>query len=208
MGYRDDRYAQTEKQVKHAFERHLIRKESEGRWLLMRPHKDGWDDPDRRWDSNMWTEVICLEGEGLYVGGDIGHIIFRYGPRGYEERVFWLGRKPAWDSYVQQKASIGMGGDRHGVTEWDGRAAREDLLHEREELQAQAGDGERIEGALDAIDDAVNAIEDGPEEVYRHLMSDPCFDEPPNIGMVVSSRLIYVMGALNRLCDLLEERRG
>lgn len=204
--YRDERFKREAEQAKTAFERHLIRKESEGRWLLQRPQKDGWDDPDGRWDSTFWVEIICLAGEGLYVGGDIQHLIFRYGPKHPEARVFWLGRKPAWNSYVQQKACIGMGGGKHdGVSKWDEKAALADLRSFREEL-CSYGEGETLQRRLDAVDDAVSAIEDGEEEVYRHLLSE--FDDPPRIGLVVSPRLIYVMAAMSRLCDLLEERRG
>lgn len=57
------------RQAREAFQNHRIVRSSEGRWLLMRTHPDGNS------DNVYWTEVISLACGGLYVGGDIDHVI-------------------------------------------------------------------------------------------------------------------------------------
>lgn len=118
--------------VSETFANHQITKRSEGRWLIQRPHKDQWDDPERRWDWTMAAEIICLRTNALYVGGDIFPVLFGYGPQDHMARIRWMGRCDDITYYVQQKVSIGMHGllDHHFDTE-EAESDLRDLIQQR-----------------------------------------------------------------------------
>ncbi len=89
-----------------AFKDHVIRKRDERSWLCFRPYTDA----KAGWHSTYWFEVIVLAGGELYVHGDISGMHFaHYGAhKSAEEVLRWMGAHPSVDSYVLQKASIGM----------------------------------------------------------------------------------------------------
>lgn len=87
-------------------------------WLLMRPREDGG------WDSAFWVRITAADGL-LRVSGDFNPIVFAHGPRDPRACVGWMGSHPFADSYVLEKARIGMGGD-DAVYRWDSDDARRD----------------------------------------------------------------------------------
>jgi hypothetical protein len=186
-----------------AFEHHQIVQQSEGRWLLQRPHKDHWDDPKTRWDSIYATEIICTSHGGLYVDGDIDHVIFRYGPKHPEARVRWMGERcGAWDCYLHEKAIIGTGRER--IDEWNPLVAQDDLEQLYKEIAESENPGKDV---LTEIQDLMQwHINDGRDFVIRTLLYTGYFDEVPDVGMVVAPRVFYAHAALRRLCHLMDQK--
>jgi hypothetical protein len=109
-----------------AYSKHMIRKRSEGRWLIMQPSSSGWDTERSRWSSAYWTEIVCLESGLLYVGGDCHPVIFSSGPIDFMSRLHWMGsRKSGSDHYLIEKAIIGTG--REVIERYDAEEARRDI---------------------------------------------------------------------------------
>lgn len=105
-----------------AFEKHQISTRSEGRWLLQRPYKKS----PEGWDWTMAAEIICLRSNSIFVGGDIYHVIFGYGPADHLARIRWMGECNDLRYYVHQKASIGMV-DTNAVDAFNAIKAEEQL---------------------------------------------------------------------------------
>lgn len=87
-------------QAAKSFSRHAITKRSEGRWLLQQSYPDG------KRDWTMAAEIICLEANAIYVGGDIYGATFAYGPRDPVARVRWIGECTDLGYYVAAKKLI------------------------------------------------------------------------------------------------------
>lgn len=196
-----------DEQSTHEYRRHLIVKESDGRWLLMQPAESGWDDPKRRWSNNMWTEVIALHGSGLYVGGDIDPVVFGGGPKHPEARVRWMGsRRSGADGYFIEKASIGMGGRDIAVMRWDREVAYQELLELEADVQVRVGTaaGCIVKEARDYLDDG------GAESMFQtlHRINALDLEEYEHIGYVPAYRLFWAHGALARLATLLDAREN
>lgn len=205
------RAEQLTEEARRAFADHVIRKRSEGRWLLMRPDKDG------TWSPFHWTEVISLYGGSLYVGGDIQHVIFGYysDDGRPESKVYWMGRRrSAADGYLQEKASIGSG--RELTESWEEDVAREGvqdwLKEEREALgEYEAGDKwharhmrriEQLEGLLDDFPSSKDLLAHALYEIDPERLCDCGVP-----GTVPHFRLFYAHAALARLCDLLDAEK-
>lgn len=178
-----------------AFRDHFIAKESDGRWLMMRPK------------GGFWTEVVCLERGGLCVDGDIDVVVFRYGPKDPVARVGWMGRrKSAWDRYFMEKASIGMGGSRALIEEFRPDLAIEDL----KELAATLRGDESWTPADMIEENILPLVHDGmTRDGLCGLMSERgLWEESEGVGVVPSTRMFFAHAALQRLCALLEERQA
>lgn len=200
-----------DRMARDSFGRHEIAKESTGRWLLKRP-----DEP-----AFLWTEIICLAGNGLLVDGDVQPVVFRYGPTEPEARIQWMGcRKTAHDPYFVEKAIIGTGGSGQQpiVYYYDSKIALRDLEDLQAEIVEEHGRREAMSigrarhrphaEAYDAIEDAKIGIEDTPEAVVlADVMRSGYYDEPPRIGTMEATRLFHAHAALQRLAYLLEDRR-
>jgi len=182
-------------QAHKAFANHQIIKEDReaGRWLLGPNGETG----------NCWCEVACLEPTKLYVGGDIGPLIFAYGPKNPVARVLWLSRErsdadpvPMPDDYFMEKAIIGMCGDAM-IREWVNEIARADLadLVEDEEDQGVAED------MRDEIDAAIG-MEDRTE-VYELLNRYGHWEACQYFGMFATTRVFQSFAAIHRLGILL-----
>jgi hypothetical protein len=201
--------------ARDVFARHQISKRSEDcRWLLQRRYKD-----DEGWDGSFATEVVCVYGNGLLVGGDIDHVLFRYGPVAPLPRVYWMGAKEnAWDSYFVEKAAIGSG--RQMVETWNATIAQADLRELREEIGTEKDlaikEGElrprlSAQRVLDAISDIFGdrVWEEGRDAILSRLYQTGHFDDGlPTIGMIEDPRLFFVHAALQRLCTLLDEEHA
>lgn len=177
-----------------AFANHVITKQSDRRWLLQRMHADG------RPDWTMAGEVIALEGSAIYVGGDIDHVLFAYGPEDPIARLRWMGECKDLGYYVAQKARIGTG--RELVDLWDEDVAREQLIEYLEDGAERVVDKGELDYALEAetrehfYDRACKALGCDAWEVVGH------------VGQVLAPRVIYAHAALARLCSLLRESSG
>lgn len=167
----------------------------------------------------MATEVVCLEGGRLYVGGDTFPVIFAYCNDPPTQRVRWLGSHNDM-RYVAEKAQIGFG-DGSLVREFRPDAAESDLDALVEEFIDCRGDDGDItpddHPMLVAFREARERICDGEEEIYGFLReaAEECgcgsfMEERYSIGMVVSTRVYCAWAALGKLTELIrqEEERG
>ena len=110
--------------AQEAFKNHKISRQiSERHWVIQQPYKDGHPG----WDSMYAAEIIVTVCGRIVVTGDIGPMLFGYyslpdsNPEG---AIHWMGRQGKVDSYVCEKAHIGMGED---IKEWNADVARVDL---------------------------------------------------------------------------------
>lgn len=186
-----------------AFKDHGIVKRSEGRWLLMKRRADG------SLDGIMATEVVCLEGGKLYVGGDPFPVIFAYCTDPPVERVRWLGSHNDM-RYVAEKASIGFGSGEL-VHTYDPDIA----IHDLNELAKEFD--ERDESFPDhpflvGLRELHARVYDGHPELVgalRELGSDTdCYgfvEERHHLGITTSVRVYCAWAALRRLWELLKE---
>ena len=183
-------------QAAKAFERHVITKRSEGRWLLQTIHADG------RPDWTMAAEIIALENAAIYVGGDISHIIFAYGPKDPIGRLRWMGECSDLGYYVAQKARIGMGGRGDGgdvTVVWDYDVAKEELFeHVAETPDPYEGSGPEDVWRQVSADDQHEFLDN-----YREAFPDDDMDGIYSMGEVLAPRVIYAHAAIARLCVLL-----
>ena len=213
--YQEERAAKLHEQAKAEYAQHQIRKRSEGRWLLQKPHVEGG------WRSEFFTEVISLAGGALYVGGDIGHVIFAYygdKPANHEAKMRWMGEHSDFGYYVHQKACIGTGSE--AINTYEAEAGRQQLLDWRQDYLQQLADereafgeddDDEREPVLDTIAGLLDWQPDDPSVVMHTL-----YDECPNFmqdryefGTVIAPRLFFAHAALRRLCALLDtERQG
>lgn len=218
MSYRQQHHERLVAQSREAFQLHVIRKRSEGRWLLQRRHDDGG------WDSVYWAEIISLHGGGLFVGGDIDHVLFGYysdKSGNHEAKVRWMGEHNDIRYYVRQKAAIGTGHQLIDV--YDKDAARQTLQEHLDEAIAEAEyfnfndpDEDTLAGklaiALDEYGWDAAPFEDGKEALcaylHRKLGSDWYCDMGYNLGDVLAPRVYYAHAALRRLCELLDAERA
>jgi hypothetical protein len=185
-----------------AFAKHVIAKESEGRWLLRKPYADG-----RGFDWTMAAEVISLAGGSLYVGGDIDFVIFSWysDSADHEAKVRWMGRCSDIDYYVRQKAIIGTG--RELVEQYDEDEARASLKWHYEDC-VRVGDDALAAKLAELLESG--ALEDRQallHELYR-AQPDLAADVGGTLGMVPHPRVYYAHAALRRLCDILDERQA
>lgn len=178
-----------------AFEKHVITKTSDRRWLIQRLHEDGVPD---------WTfaaEIICTEGGGIYVGGDIFPMIFAYGPKDPLERLYWIGTCRDIDYYVAQKARIGLGAEL--CEEWDS-----DIAHA--ELKERMRDDSR-EYEVKNQDAYECALETSEHESFMNYVVDAfgvgAYEWVGSLGNVVSGRVVCAHAAVSRLCQLLDAEK-
>lgn len=158
-------------QSRGSFEKHQISKRSDGRWLLQTRYKK----PPEGWEWTMAAEIICLENNSIYVGGDIYQAVFGHGPRNPIARVRWMGKCDDLRYYVHQKASIGMVG-LEGVDTFSQEVATEDLrdiVRERiESLVEDDCDGVLVDPLFVLFDQDI-ACEDWPMHEDERDQDDP-----------------------------------
>jgi len=192
--------------ARRAYKDHLIRKQSPGRWLLQRQYTDGkWAGS---WDSSFYTEIICLEGGQLFVGGDIDHTIFAYysDSTDFEARLRWIG-KHSVDSYIVEKACIGTG--RELIEIWDQDQAEKDVTWRVEYLRKHdQEDGTDHSVEIDEYEYLLAYFPNNEHEVCNKI-----YDIEPSsapdlfpIGMTTSPRVYFAHAAIQRLLTLLEEK--
>ena len=175
-------------------EGHVISKRSEGRWLLQRPHEGGG------WDWTFAAEVIALAGGALYVGGDIDHMIYAYGPKDPIARVHWLGALTDLGYYVAQKARIRMCRARDTVDEWDSATAHEELRAHVAENPEELENEEALEEAC-----AQETREMFLNHATKALEGHDAWETVAEMGERLSPAVIYSHAALARLSRLLSE---
>lgn len=192
-------------QAAKAFARHVITKrcDDQRRYLLQKLYEDG------RPDWTFAAEVIVLEGGGLYVGGDIDHVVFAHGPAAPIARLRWLGECDDLGYYVRQKAQIGSRRNSC-VDDWDSAIACTELrqyvaqLRDEEEASSSDINDTFVELALNAdsrerfLEYAGQAFPGFPDS----------WESVGSMGEVLGSAVIYAHAALARLCALLREEEA
>ncbi len=202
------------------FSQHRISKtlrdheETWARWLIQKRYDD-----DKGWDWTCAAEIITLSNGGILVSGDWSPVVFAHGPADPHSRIAWMGSHPNVDSYIAEKATIGMGGRGDSLTEqWDSDVALwrlDDVISDRKEwLTVHTNDDPDFDAdpVIEALKDARDHRYDGAMPLY-HFLQDALggegyewfFDEAPNIGNVISPRVIYAHAAIRRLHLILTE---
>jgi len=104
------------------------------------------------------AEVIAGIGGSLIVHGDFDLCRFgHYGDhRSAWRRLLWMADCTDVGYYVAQKASIGMGGQRHGDEYYDADVAAHDLKDEIAQQTADGADPELIDVLTDALEHTEN----------------------------------------------------
>ncbi len=205
-------------QAREAFAEHVIRKESEGHWLLQKRHADGG------WTWVVAAEVVSLACGQLYVGGDIEHVIYAYycdKSGNHEAKVRWMGRCNDVGYYVAQKACIGTGRTLTDV--YDSDAAEETIADwaaeyrkESETLQDWPEDAKLNIACAEALEAFLKypgagvfthheLLDSLAAELGDHFQA--IMEDRWDVGMVLAPRVYYTHAALRRLCDLLDERQ-
>jgi len=232
---REEYHEQMTTLAREAFANHQISERlSERHWLLQRPYTEGAPG----WDWTYAAEIVVTRSGNILVTGDIGPMIFghysepRKNPKG---GVHWMGRQRGVDSYITEKASIGMGGGHpDSVYHWDTDIARADLndyYRERvEELREEITDHVTAEAEYDevAVDPAKierrlneaiktdayaqayqeckNDLDMGPDIALQPLGEcDDGWEIASGIGRVTDPTVYYAWAALERLSILFNE---
>jgi len=190
--------------ARNTFANHVITKESDRRWLLQQIHADG------KPDWTLAAEIICLENNAIYFGGDWDSIVFAYGPQDPISRLLWIGRCTDIDYYVAQKAKVGIRGASSDV--WDSDVATEGLKFFLEE-QVKDGYDKDDSSKFDQywFESACSAEYQHEYVDYVHrafpgLDYDTVVEGTYNLGEVVAPAVITAHAAIAKLCDLLKER--
>lgn len=171
-----------------------------GRWYIQKPGR-----------AEFSTEVICLRGGRLFVGGDIDDCVFAYfSPSSYTKslsvpreliaRVAWIANSTL--DYVVQKAVIGFGGDSDPFYTWDSDVAEDDLRDLLRTLREDSSSG----GLVEIVSDLVGSTQFDEDTVMTTL--GPWYsslDLPRNFGKRVSSRVIYARAATQKLLGLITQ---
>jgi hypothetical protein len=187
---RRDYEARVRRQARAAFAEHVLRcngvdPHGLDRWCAAR-HRDS------HWDSAYSFEAVCLRNRSLYVGGDIDHVVFAYGPADAIGRLAWIAG--ARGEYLREKASIG---GSSGLVDWEREVAEHDLatiLGDEQEPVARAC-GDELSAALrDGQHGWLRAVEDAGPDSESALWS---------VGSVPGSRLLYAQEAVARLFALI-----
>ncbi len=202
MSYRKQQHELILEQSKESFAKHQIRKADEqgGRWLLQRRYRD-----DTGWDSSYAVEIVALWGGMLYVGGDIGPIIFAYGPgKKHRGLVRWMGECTDLRYYVAQKAKIGMSG--YDLTSFDHEAAMGDLRDRLEDLKRDDDEGydKEIQDFQHLIDNnrRWHSSESELHEAILEELGSDWFSDMNPVGHVLKASVYYAHAALAKLCAI------
>jgi hypothetical protein len=198
---RDEYNAQLATLARKALERHEIKEEGPGRWVLYRRNADG------TYSAQYCAEIAALHWGTLLVHGDIETVVFTGGShRAPLDLVRWVGGRgePTDYCYLAQKAQRGMGA---GTDALDTEVARGDVLAEIACVRDAGATGEQLE----PYDDALRALDDGEHiEVVRHNLwrdgDDVDTEFLARLGRVIDPRVFYAHAACARLVALLDAR--
>lgn len=205
---RVDRIAADMERAKENFTHHVIRKESEGRWLLSRPGSQGY-----------WFETVVLAGGYLLVHGDIQAILFG----GYHSDninvpesnlgcIRWMAKRSRPDDpYFLEKAKLGTGTDALLWEEDDDvlREEIEDLIQETKasDVEYPREDTPRV---LEALEEALGEI--GGDSTHAEIQKAiyEAIDDGERVprGRKITMSMVFAHAALQKLYSLLLEREG
>ena len=97
----------------NSFEHHVIARRDERSIYLQNNEHAG----SRLWSNNLWcTIAIDDHGQIVVFGTNPGPMVFGIHRGTLEERIAWMGSHPEADSYVVEKANIGMSKFRRAMT--------------------------------------------------------------------------------------------
>lgn len=204
-----DRVADYMKFARESFAKHQIAKASEDRWLVRQPGT-----------SAFWFEVVSLAGGMMLVHGDIDAVLFgRYYPgenmteeQAAIEKIHWMAsRTRPDDCYFVEKAKIGTGSGSDGIL----FTKDEDVFREEiRDLIKQESEGEVDEdGEVDsrkrerreALEDALHSVGSSTHEEVQRAIYDALEGDAESVpeGKIVSSTMVHIHAALQRLAELL-----
>lgn len=188
---------QTIAQASRSFEKHELIKSAEDRWLIQEKYPDGTP------SSIFATEIICVWPTQLYVGGDIDHIIFAYGPRDPVARILWIGGH-GFDGYVCEKARIGMGTP---LSDWSYDIALPELVQLVKEYNEERNwsdeAAEDFVSRLQIEEDYQELFISSLQDTLPHDYWDSMWESVMHIGQIPSASVIYAHAAVHKLCQLL-----
>jgi len=181
------------------FSDHVVRyKPGPHHWVLQKKDNHGWT-------SIFAVDIICLGTSGsLFVGGDIGPVVFAYGPGNFEQRISWVGHRPPPDHYVASKASIGTG--QGGRAERDADLARVEILEILEEEARNDPEFDK-KAALEELQVAMSYLSDSFDLFYYELPEE-YYETLEGVGEHISSRVIFAHAAVHRLWQLITEGKA
>lgn len=146
---REQYYENLRTGTEKAFEQHKVTKRPDGVYEVRREFVDEKGQTIR--DGNGWMEVIHLR-YGLYSGGDYDFVVF--GNNTSDDKIAWMGAKPLGDSYVSEKAQIGMSGTSECLHRID-----PDIFFEEAKEWLEEG------------------LKDAMEELGKHQLGTPSYNE-------------------------------
>lgn len=166
----------------------LVRTAGDNRWTIKRPGT-----------SQFWAEIAILSAGTVVVHGDIEPAIFAHysgNDNTAEGCLRWVAGMADSLDYGREKMSIGMGKNL-GVEYLPKKAERDiELLAERYKDR-----GETYEALMELAD--VAPYKDR-HEVYEEIYAiTGGAEDCQGIGEVPSSRLLYAIGAVKRLVEIL-----
>lgn len=196
------------------FRDHKLSVVGPGHWRIYRPDS-----------SAFWTQIVAM-GPGLAVWGDIDACVFAFHSGKPEVLVSWIAGSEG--SYLLEKARIGMGYPMVDfvpeVAVYELRQRLKDAEEEFDEdwekrriiglphpWAPQDGSFSPKEVMTEAVSEAIDAAQRGEpaEVVHRELyegvskVDQDAWEWVGDIGMVMSSRVIYAAAAVRKLHELL-----
>ena len=193
---------QSKRRAIQAFDSHEIRERGGRHFSVMRRHEDGG------WTSNMGAEIFVGFWGTIYVGGDIGPVVYAYGPKDIRARIAWMGAHTDVAYYVAQKASIGTRSG-NGMKVW----SQEDMfLDVKDHLANYEEDhGAEPSGELkEAIEDFLHYPPESQDLAIHHFCERLNYDDAEvflRMGETTDPDVYYTWAALRRLHLLLLAER-
>lgn len=181
---------------RQSFSSHQLVEETDRSWVMRPSGQTGIS----------WVEIVYLRDGSLLVHGDIGPVIFSYGPRDPVACLSWVARSTDSLRYMAEKACIGTGSEVIIGTDVD--VAEYDV---RELLEALADEGSEDE--REAMEDALNSFLgfSGDVDQLRRELYENCELEAETvceIGKCYKTRLHFALCAVERLWSILEGREA
>lgn len=171
----------------------------------------------------FWVTISTTDGGQLIVAGDVGPMVFAYGPKGLLSKISWIGGTEDVGYYVAQKASIGM--TPFDVYRYSEDAWEEDVRKMFNDLPKNFGDeGDAVHDRLkkeltwDKYLDSehvdhylIDGIRDSNVQVWGELEKflnshgiDDCNEVIGDAGKVLDDQVVLCWAAVRKAYQLLQ----